>query len=665
MKPIIVNSPDPMVKVRVMTTKDCSTDALKTLHRLGVLHVEESDELKPVDREAIERERRQVDELLRDIDDVLACIPKGEKVSLEEDTEVIYSRPFSEIDSEIRLLCTKLSNMQRRVVKLSEEVRELTELSRYLGHLGQQIEIKLKDLNFSGGYLFSRIFLFPSELPETLYHSIKHYLFGSTVVTLENETIFYAIAKIEDQKNIESTVKDGGGNILRIPDEDLTIGEFLEVSRGKTCELEEELTKLREEMEGKTRENLEKLVLFKEALSAENDRLLVLEQASEARFVTLIEGWIPESGDEETVSEIKEDIDYAFIDIRKPEQIEEPPTNLRNVSALKPFQIIVNLFGTPKYREWDPTPIIAYSFAFFFGLMMGDVVYATLIMLFAKFGLRLFVDDPESEGFKSFQRVLYISSSVALVIGFLTGSYLGNFLYEFFGIKNLAIAPGLEAILVNPMSFIVLSLIIGLIHVNIAHILGLIRGIKERQRGVAIGKAGLFILQIAGIPWIMHAILHVDIPLFTAQTYSILLYVIALSLILIIASSIIQKGAFMGGIFWLFDVTGLLGDVMSYARLAGVSLATYYLAVSFNLMATLVLGAASGNIALVIGATILTIIILLIGHLLNLVLAGITCFVHSLRLCFVEFLFKFYEGGGREYSPFRLRRRSLSVKVNT
>ena len=668
MKPVIVNSPDPMVKVRVMTTKDCSTKALKTLHRLGVLHVEESDELKPVDREAVERERRQVGELLRDIGDVLACIPKGEKVSLEEDTEVIYSRPFSEIDSEIRLLYTKLSNMHRRAVKLSEEVRELTELSRYLGLLGQQIDIRLKDLNFSGGYLFSRVFLFPSELHETLYHKIKDYLFGSTVVTLEKETIFYTIARVEDQKNVESTVKDGGGKILRIPDEDLTIGEFLEVSKGRTRGLDEELTKLREEIECRTRENLEKLVLFREALSAEDERLSVLEKASEARFVTLIEGWIPEAGDVDTVSEVKEDIEYAFIDTRKPEQIEEPPTKLRNVTVLKPFQVIVNLFGTPKYREWDPTPIIAYSFAFFFGLMMGDVVYAVFIMLFANRGLHLFVDDPESEGVKLFQKLLYLSSGVALIIGLLTGTYLGNF-YEFFEIESLALAEGVKSLLQNCMLFIVFSLLIGLVHVNIAHVLALIKGIKEGQKGVAISKAGLFILQIAGIPWIVHAILHVNIPLLTAQIYAVLLYVMALGIILIIVSSIMQKGAFLGGIFWLFDVTGLLGDVMSYCRLAGVGLATYYLAFCFNLMADLIRGmipAGPGGLVQIIVGGLIFIIILLIGHALNLVLSGITCFVHSLRLCFVEFLFKFYEGGGREYSPFRLKRRTIvPVKGNT
>ena len=663
MIPLIVNTSDPMAKVRVVTTKDYSTKTLKTLHTIGVLHVEESEELKPVDKEAIERERRKIGELLTSINDILAYMPKGERVSLREDVEVIYTRPFDEVDSEVRLLCTKLSNVHQRATKLNKDIKELTELTKYLGSLERQADIRLQDLNFSGSYLFSRVFVFPNELFETSYPRLRDYILESLSGTVENETVSYAIAKSENQETIEFTVEDGGGRILPIPGEDLTLREFLEASDGNIHSLEEELAKLHTEIESKTRENLEKLVLFREALSAETERLAVLAKACEAKYVTLIEGWIPESNVEAAISELRENIGYVFIDTRKPEQAEEPPTKMRNATAVKPFEVIVNLFGTPKYKEWDPTPVIAYSFAIFFGIMLGDVVYAALLMLFAYRGLRLLADNPESEGFKLFQRIIYISGGVGLVIGVLTGSYLGDFFPKFFGIE-LALAPTVQERLLDPVFFIAFSLIIGLVHVNIAHVLALIRGIKERQKAVVPNKAGLFILQIGAIPWIMHAILGIDIPLLPEQIYPILLYVAILGVVLIVVSSLMEKGAFLGGIFWLFDVTGLLGDVMSYARLAGVGLATYYLAYCFNLMAELLSGMMpAGGIVLAIVGTLIFILVLLVGHVLNLALSGITCFVHSLRLCFVEFLFKFYEGGGRAYSQFRLKARPEFVKV--
>ena len=662
MIPLIVNTSDPMAKVRVVTTKDYSTKTLKTLHTVGVLHVEESEELKPVDKEAIERERREIGELSTSINDILAYIPKGERVSLKEDVEVIYTRPFDEVDSEVRLLCTKLSNVHQRAIKLDNEVKELTELTKYLGSLERQADIRLQDLNFSGSYLFSRVFVFPNELFETSYPKLRDYILESLSGTVEHETVLYAIAKSENQETIESTVKDDGAKILHIPEKNLTLREFLEAADGNIHSLEEELAKLHTEIESKTRENLEKLVLFREALSAETERLAVLAKACEAKYVTLIEGWIPESNVEAAISELRENIGYVFIDTRKPEQAEEPPTKMRNATAVKPFEVIVNLFGTPKYKEWDPTPVIAYSFAIFFGIMLGDVVYAALLMLFAYRGLRLLTDNPESEGFKLFQRIIYISCGVALVVGLLAGNYLGDFFSKFFGIE-LALVPTVQERLLDPVFFIAFSLIIGLVHVNIAHVLALIRGIKEGQKAVVPNKAGLFILQIGAIPLIMHVILGIDIPLLPEQIYPILLYVAILGVVLIVVSSLMEKGAFLGGIFWLFDVTGLLGDVMSYARLAGVGLATYYLAYCFNLMAGLLSGMMPAGIVGFIVGTLIFILVLLVGHVLNLALSGITCFVHSLRLCFVEFLFKFYEGGGRAYSPFRLKARPVFVKV--
>jgi len=657
MMPLILNTPDPMLKVRVMTAKDYSNKALKTLHRAGVLHVEESEELKPVDREAIERERGEVAELLTAIEDILAYIPKGERVPLGEDIEVIYARPFSETDSELRLLCTKLCNMHQRATKLKQEAEELKELRAYLGALRQQADIRLGDLCFSGAYLFSRVFALPREVYKTTYSKLKIYLLGSIATTVENEIVLHVIAKVEDQEIIESAIKDNGGKILRLPEDNLTLREFMAVAEGKIHGLEEELTKLNGEIEDKTRENLERLVLFREALSAENDRLSVLEKACEAKYVTLIEGWVPENNVEDAISELKENIGYVFIDTRKPKQAEEPPTKMRNLTTLKPFQTVVNLFGTPKYREWDPTPIIAYSFAFFFGLMLGDVIYAIGIMLLAKFALRRFVDDPESEGFKLFQRLLYTSAGVALVIGLLTGAYLGDF-YQFFGIESLALAEGIKELLGDAMSFMVFALVIGLIHVNIAHVIALIKGIKERNKAVLVGKVGLFILQIAGIPWIIH-FLGTDIPLLNTQIYPILVYIMLLSIVLIVVSSIMQQGVFLGSILWLFNISGLLGDVMSYCRLAGVGLATYYLAMVFNMISGLIAGMVPAGIMRLVLGTLIAIVVLLFGHVLNLLLSTISCFVHSLRLCFVEFLFKFYEGGGREYSPFRLRKRAL------
>jgi len=650
----ILSTPEPMVKVRVMTMKDYSEKTLKTLHRLGVLHVEESKELKPVDRAAIEHQRRETGELLTCIENVLAYIPETDKVSLGEDITVLYTRPFVELDSEVRSLYTRLTTLHRKTIRPSEEVKQLTELKDYLGAIAQQAALRPRDLSFSGSYLFSRVFVLPSETFQASYAKLKDYLLASTVAPLKNETVLYAIAKDEDRRSVESIVTGAGGRTLQVPDEDLPLREFLETVENRIHSLEEELAKLYGELQREAGEQSERILLLREVLSAENERLSVLEKACEAKYMTLVEGWIPEGDIELAISEVKDNIDYVFIDTRKPDELEEPPTKLKNTGVLSPFQTIVGLFGAPKYGELDPTPIISYSFAFFFGIMVGDVIYALGVILATKYLLTKFVDDPQTDGFKLFQRLLYTCGGVAFIVGLLSGSYLGD-VYQFAGIDSLAISEGVQHKLQDPTAFIIFALIIGIVHVNIGHALALARGIRERNRGMVVNKIGIFAFQIFGIPYLLHSLLDVNFPVLNSGLYTVCALGMFVGIILIIASSIMLMGR-LGGLFWIFDFSGILGDIMSYARLAGVGLATFYLASSFNMMAEIFYDMFGGVVGSIFGI-LMVIVIIPVGHGINLVLSGLTGFIHSLRLCFVEFMTKFYEGGGKEYSPFKLKSR--------
>jgi len=658
MIPVVVNTPETMVKVKVLTMKEDSENTLKALHKAGVLHIDTSEELSPVDRAAIEDQRREVTHLLDNVNTILSYLPDKEALIPAENVEVIYTRPLHELNGEVESLYTRLHSMYQRTVRPAEKIEELSGLKKYLEPLARQTGqtgLKLRDLKFTGDYLFSRVFVFRGESFRNVKDSLKDRPLETIVATAEDENVVYGIGKVKDLEDIESLVTGVEGKILQIPDEDYSLQEYIVQLSDRLSGLQQELSGLQDRLIEATSENINRLVLLREVLLSENERLAVLEKACEARYVILIQGWMPESSVESTISELKDTIDDIFIDTREAGPDEEPPTKMNNPAGFRPFHVIVNLFGTPRYREWDPTPILSYSFALFFGIMVCDVVYALGIMLLGRFLLAKFVDDPDSENFKLFQKLLYICSGVALIGGLLTGQYLGN-IYTLFGFEDLALSQGVKELLQDPVSFIVLALGIGFIHVNIGHIMALIKGIKDKNRGVILSKIGLFAVQF-GIPSILNSLLNVNIPGFTPQLYSILSYVMAGGVLVIIVSSVMQSGG-LGAILWLFDITGLLGDVMSYARLAGVGLATFYLASTFNLMAELFSGMIPGVAGAIIGG-ILGVVIIIFGHTVNMVLTAITGFMHSLRLCFVEFLFKFYEGGGNEYSPFRLKKRAV------
>ncbi|MCL0076842.1 V-type ATP synthase subunit I [Dehalococcoidia bacterium] len=663
--PLLLNTPEPMVMVRVVTTRDRSDATLKTLHEEGVLHVEQSEELKPVERAAVEGARNRVSESLKYINEILSYIPEKEKVFLKEDLTTRYLRPFDEIESDTRSLYATLTDLYKKAAGLDREIKRLREDNRYLRPLAEEIDLNLADLSFSGNYLFSRVFVLPLELHRSFLDRIRPHTLHTVVATTENEAVVYVIARVEGKKVIEDAANDLGCRMFEIAPEDLTLKHFLVIIEGRIQGLKEQLTTVTRELEAKTREHLAEVVLLKEVLSAESERLAILEKASEAKYVTMVEGWIPEANVESAMLHLKEAIDIVFVDVRAATESEEPPAKFNNLGPLRPFEVVVKLFGVPGYREWDPTPIIAYTFAIFFGLMLGDVIYGLGLILAARFILPSFTDDPESDNFKLFQRLIYTSSVIALIVGLLSGTALGDFTGRFLGIYegDWALVGPFREVITNPVYFIVGALVIGIIHIILAHLLGFIRGARERSKGIMLSRAGSLSVIIFGIPFLLYGMMDFRVVPVGEGVYTVFGYLAAVGFVMIVVAAFVQmKG--LGAIFWLLDVTGILGDIMSYARLAGVGLATFYLAYSFNMLGEMIYGALSGMLPGLLGVAIggiATIIVLLFGHSLNLALSGLGAFIHSLRLCFVEFMFKFYEGGGRQYEPFCLKPRTFIV----
>ena len=655
MVPIFINYPEEMLRVRVAALKDSSSAALADLQKLGVLHVEEAKELSPPEVEEITSRKQRTRRAVQEINEILDSLRGVREVTIPP--QIAPMEP-GEVLSRVDALKDRLSSLLERREGVRTRINALDTSARFLEALAQAVDVPLADLHYTGPYLFSRVVIFPREATGPFLDDMGDLLLHRVEAQSGGEDVIYLLARVHDRDRIEKAAANLGGTQLPSMDEDMTLRNFNAHRRTIKEELVKSLGVLENDIQAIIEEQLQKIVLYRDILQGEYSRLDILEMAATARYLTVFEGWVPRGSIDRVSSEFSQNGKQVFIDSRPPDLHDIPPTKLKNPGGIRPFQVIVKLFSTPRYGDWDPTPSIAYFFAFFFGLMLNDVIYAVGLLLVAVFLLNKLVDDPHAEGTRLFRRVLIICGAASLVIGILSGSFLGDFLDRYAGIppERLALAGAVQSVFSQPISFIVLSLIIGLVHLNIAHMLSFIRGVKARSKGIVINKIGLFAVQIFGIPYLFHVMLGMDLLPLSAAAYTVFGYLLALGVLGVIIGSFLQMGG-LGSIFWLFDLTGILGDVMSYSRLAGVGLATYYLASSFNLLSNWVSTGLGNAVPGVIGAGLsflIGVVLLTIFHVFNLLLGALAAFIHSLRLCFVEFLLKFYEGGGRDYSPFQI-----------
>jgi V/A-type H+-transporting ATPase subunit I len=656
MIPLLINFPEPMYKMRLASLKDDTDATLKDLQTSGMLHVEPAGELSSGEQDALRGQRDQVSLAISRIQDILSALREEREIMVPDG---IPRETTMEMVTRINDIHDRYLRLTKDRVALQERIADIESLIRYLTPLAGDVDLSFEDLSYSGEYLFTKVLVLSTEAHKQFLTRAAEGLIQNISAEQTGEVVTLIIARTDHKKTILKLAVDLGAIELRLPDKDWTLSRFFKEHQSLQEDLRGKIRKIDEHLAGVIQEDLDDIVCYREILTQHHDRLLVLEQLSYLHYATVIEGWVPVSRADEIRSSLEVSKEYHFLEMIEPQEKEEPPTKLKNPPILRPFQVIVNLFSIPRYGDWDPTPVVAYFFAFFFGLMLNDVIYALGLLAVTRFFLDKLVDDPASPNVRLFRNVLYIGGTVGLLFGILSGTYLGDFLNKYFAVKleTLAVATWVQKQLSDPITFIVIALIVGIIHVNTAHILSLIRGVREKNIGLILSKIGLFITEVFGIPYLFWSLLNIDLLSIDAGIYAAFAYPLALGLILIVISAFMQMG-YLGALFWIFDLTGILGDIMSYSRLAGVGLATYYLASSFNLLAewfSSILAGIIPGIAGFIVAFIVGTVLLVVLHTFNMLLSSLAAFIHSLRLCFVEFLMKFYEGGGREYAPLMAR----------
>ena len=355
--------------------------------------------------------------------------------------------------------------------------------------------------------------------------------------------------------------------------------------------------------------------------------------------ISVVTGFAPTKDETRLCSEFDK-MDVFYIKEAAVKQ-DNPPIKLKNNKYTKMFSVLTDMYGLPDYDEFDPTPFLSIFFLMFFGICLGDAGYGLLLVVIG-FMLRKV---------KSFSSMAPLVSTLGIATFF-----IGIVLHTFFGMDLYTatwVPEWLKKCMISGKIFgydaqMISSIFIGIFHLSLAIITKSVYATKQKGFANSLGTWGWTLLIVGSVIVGGLSLLGV---MSSSVTKIVIITIGGISAIGIFLLNDMHRNPLANIGVGLWDTyntaTGLLGDTLSYLRLYALGLAGGMLGNAFNQLAKMLLGDGSGA-----GAWIGFILILLLGHTLNLAMSCLGAFVHPLRLNFLEFFKNSgYNGQGRGYMP--------------
>ena len=365
--------------------------------------------------------------------------------------------------------------------------------------------------------------------------------------------------------------------------------------------------------------------------------VLSTEQAAGEKLM-LLEGWAPARNKIEIEAFL--DASHVYYEISDPTPEDNVPIELNNKGFFSWFEPICKLYMLPKYNELDLTPFFAPFFMIFFGLCLGDSGYGLFLFIGAT-AYRLMAKKLTPSA-KSIISLIQVLATSTFFCGLLTGTFFGANIYNL----DWPIVQRLKhAVFMDNNDMFQLSLILGVVQIMFGMVLKAVNQTIQFGFKYAVATIGWIILLVSmGVSALLPAVLPMG--------GTIHLVILGIAAVMIFLFNTPGKNVFLNIGLGLWDsynmITGLLGDVLSYVRLFALGLSGGILAGVFNSLAT---GMSPDN---AIMGPIVMVLIFVIGHAINIFMNVLGAMVHPMRLTFVEFFKNSgYEGGGKEYKPFK------------
>jgi V/A-type H+-transporting ATPase subunit I len=356
--------------------------------------------------------------------------------------------------------------------------------------------------------------------------------------------------------------------------------------------------------------------------------------------VVAISGWNPVEANDELKRTIEEAIgaDYyiEFEQVRE-EELEQVPIKLKNNKFAASFEGVIEMYSMPVYSEVDPTPILSIFYFLFFGMMLSDAGYGLIIVAAASFALYRLKDDEKRKSYKLF----FLAGLSTVIWGAIYGGWFGD-LPSYFGV----VPPKLLDSTGDITTIFIMSLGFGIVHIFIGLGIKAYMLIKAGDIKAAIYDVLTWYITLIGI---LIAILGIG-----GKLGLTMIVVGLIGLLLTQGRSAPTIGGKIGwGVYGVYGITSYLGDIVSYSRLLALGLATGFIANALNLIISLIPSPYKYVLApfLFVGL-----------HTFNLLVNALGAYVHAARLQYLEFFNKFYEGGGKKFTPYNFSNKYIKIK---
>ncbi|MBW2981214.1 V-type ATP synthase subunit I [Candidatus Woesearchaeota archaeon] len=616
---------------------------INTLYEQGICELKESE---------IDLSSKYSYELVKNVDDIQTRL-NFIIDSLEEYKEII--QPGSRIKE---LISPEAPRRQKSALYSAKEIIE--EVTYHLNLIEPKIQERLEKLQKinekieNDNFIISNLSLLPDIKTDTFESSddikcflglvntssvkkIGDALKNKTVIGTKekdkNQSLITIFSSVEEAQHAERILHEVGFQPIEIKFEGkkpLAVIRALREENDKLGQVKDKIEAFLKKTQ-KVYEN--KLELLSEELTIAKEKIVALENFKATKAFSVLEAWVPEKELKKFHNTVKGISKQYYIEF---DEKEDAPTLFNNPKLIKPFEAITELYSPPRYKDLDPTPLLAVTFSIFFGFMLTDAVYGLMILAL---GWLMFRGIGKiNEDMKKTAIILIMFGISTAAFGVIFGSYFGDF-FQKIGINVPVPIDAMKQVMLT----LSIALGIGSLHLILGLVSGFYENIHKGSFKDAMAKQGVWLTFMVGL------------LLFLFKLNTPGLVAIGIAVILQMFFNFLEGGP-VSSLLSVFGFSGFIGDLFSYARLMALAIGTAGIALAVNFMVLMVI-----DLIPWVGF-LFAIVIFVVGHLFNVVMNGLGSFIHSTRLHFLEFFTKFYEGGGRTYKPFLAERKKTFVK---